>query len=286
VKDPATGRRVSRENAASEHRVAEAPELRIIETDAFKATQELKRSRGGTRPHAQRKPMHLLSGLLRCGSCGSGMSSAGSDRQGVRVRCIRARESGDCPDPKAFYLATIETAVLSGLREELRKPAVIAEYVREYHAERQRLAASANERRTSLEARLAEIEQEAERCTDHLVKGIGDALRVGKRSIELGVEEAKVRVELAKSPPPLNVVNLHSAVLARYEAQIADLQEAASGVLVAGETKAAEAFSGACGQRHGAQGPRPGRRSARGDFRPPERTARRKGMAERCPLIV
>jgi DNA invertase Pin-like site-specific DNA recombinase len=242
VKDPATGRRVSRENPASEHRVAESPELRIVEPDVFKAAQALKRSRGGLKPHAQRRSKHLLSGLLRCGSCGSGMSSAGSDRQGVRVRCSRAKESGDCPDPKTFYLATIEAAVLSGLREELRKPAVIAEYVREYHAERQRLAASANEVRARLEKRLAEIDQEAERCIDHLVKGIGDAQRIGARSKELGIEEAKVRAELAKAPPTLNVVNLHPAVLARYETQIANLQMAASGVVATGDTKAAEAL--------------------------------------------
>jgi DNA invertase Pin-like site-specific DNA recombinase len=242
VKDPATGRRVSRENTASEYRTAEAPELRIVEPDVFKAAQELKRSRGGIRIHAQRRSKHLLSGLLKCGSCGSGMSSAGSDRQGVRVRCSRARESGDCPDPKTFYLASIETAVLSGLRKELRKPAAIAEYVREYHAERQRLAASANERRAKLEKRLAEVVHEAERCIDHLVKGIGDVQRIGARSKELGVEEAKLRAELAETPPPLNVVNLHPAVLARYEGQIANLQEAASGMLADGDTKAAEAL--------------------------------------------
>ena len=201
VKDPATGRRVSRENPASEHRVAESPELRIVEPDVFKEAQDLKRYRGGLKPHAQRRSKHLLSGLLRCGSCGSGMSSAGSDRQGVRVRCSRAKESGGCPDPKTFYLATIEAAVLSGLREELRKPAVIAEYVREYHAERQRLAASANKVRARFEKRLAEIDQEAERCIDHLVKGIGDAQRIGARSKELAIEETKVRAELPKAPP-------------------------------------------------------------------------------------
>jgi site-specific DNA recombinase len=71
------------------------------------------------------------------------------------------------------------------------------------------------------------------------VKGIGDAQRIGARSKELAIEEAKVRAELAKASPALNVVNLHPAVLARYETQIANLQTAASGVLAAGDTKAA-----------------------------------------------
>ncbi len=149
------------------------------------------------------------------------MSSAGSDRQGVRVRCSRAKESGDCPDPKTFYLATIEAAVLSGLREELRKPAVIAEYVREYHAERQRLAASANKVRAR--TRKAPRGDRPRGRTLHRPSCERNRRRSTHwaRSKELAIEETKVRAELAKAPPALNVVNLHPAVLARYETQIA-----------------------------------------------------------------
>ncbi len=242
VKDPSTGKRVSRENEAVEHRIAAAPDFQIVGLETFKAVQALKHARSGTKPHAQRKSKHMLSGLLRCGSCGSGMTSAGSDKQGVRVRCSRARESGDCPDPKTFYLATIEAAVLSGLRQELRKPDVIAEYVREYHTERKRLAASANDARIKLERRLAEIDQEASRCIDYLVKGFGNLERIAARSKELGIEEAKVRSELAKAPAPINVVALHPKILLQYEAQIANLQKATAGSLASGDTKAAEAL--------------------------------------------
>jgi len=63
----------------------------------------------------------------------AGMSTSGKDKSGqIRIRCSAAKESGTCPDPKTFYLATVENAVLSGLKSELRHPAVIAEYVREY----------------------------------------------------------------------------------------------------------------------------------------------------------
>ncbi len=285
VKDPATGRRVSRENPASEHRVAESPELRIVEPDLFKAAQDLKRSRGGLKPHTQRRSKHLLSGLLRCGSCGSGMSSAGSDRQGVRVRCSRAKESGDCPDPKTFYLATIEAAVLSGLREELRKPAVITEYVREYHAERQRLAASANEVR----ARTREAP-----CGD---RSGGRTLhrppseRNRRRSTHWGAlqgashrrgESTSRTREGSSSPKRCQPAPCRSGTLRNPNCEPAD---GSFGGACCRRFESYRSPAGTRGQRRRVQRPKSCRWSDRRNHRPPERIAWRKGLAERCSVV-
>jgi hypothetical protein len=57
-------------------------------------------------------------------STGAGMSTSGKDKSGrTRVRCSARTESDTCPDAKTFYLATIEKAVLSGLKAELKHPA-------------------------------------------------------------------------------------------------------------------------------------------------------------------
>ena len=73
----------------------------------------------------------MLTGLLRCGACGAGMSSKGRDKSGrIRVRCSAAQESGTCTDPTSFYMDTVERAVASGLAAELRSPEVLMEYVR------------------------------------------------------------------------------------------------------------------------------------------------------------
>jgi len=49
------------------------------------------------------------------------MSTDGKDKSGrVRIRCSAANENGTCPDPKTFYLDTVETAVLTGLKTEMR----------------------------------------------------------------------------------------------------------------------------------------------------------------------
>ncbi len=80
------------------------------------------------------------------------MSTNGHDRSGrVRIRCSAAKESGSCSDPKTFYLDTIEELVLDPIGSELRGPEAF--YVREYHEERKRLAASAMQQRVPLERR-------------------------------------------------------------------------------------------------------------------------------------
>jgi len=92
VKDPDTSKRVSRPNPPSEWLHADVPELRIIPDELFDAVQAQLAARSHTQRKdnvgAQRRPKRLLSGLLKCGYCGSGMSVAGTDKSGkVRLRC-------------------------------------------------------------------------------------------------------------------------------------------------------------------------------------------------------
>ena len=142
VKDPDTGKRLSRPNPKNDWQTVDVPDLRIISQELFDAAQSRKQACGQTHPNQQRRPRHMLSGLLRCGACGAGMSTNGKDNSGrIRIRCSAATESGSCQDAKTFYLKTVESAVLAGLENEMRQPQVIAEYVRTYHEERKRLSA-------------------------------------------------------------------------------------------------------------------------------------------------
>ena len=90
-KDPATGRRVSRPNPRSEWEMSEVPDLRIIDASlwaAVKSRQDsLQKKRDKRAAHDRnglsasqslRRRKYLLSGLLRCGSCGGNMTVAGS----------------------------------------------------------------------------------------------------------------------------------------------------------------------------------------------------------------
>jgi DNA invertase Pin-like site-specific DNA recombinase len=243
VKDPDTGKRISRPNPPNEWQIAEVPQLAIISRDLFETSRRRKEARGVTHPSLQRRPRHLLSGLLRCGACGAGMSTNGKDNSGrTRIRCSAATESGTCPDPKTFYLDTVERAVLNGLTAEMRHPDVIAEYVRSYHEERKRLAADADRKRARLERKLGELDREIERLIDAIAKGHGEPAILGPRSTALAGERKQIAAELEVGPPSIEVIKLHPAVLARYEEQLERLREALAAGVRAGDSESAEAI--------------------------------------------
>src|SRR5712692_1846698 len=84
VKDPSTGRRVSRMNAESEWIITEVPELRIIDDELWQAVKtrqseiadkyvnvtEAIREAQSNRLNGLRRPKALFSGLIHCGVCG------------------------------------------------------------------------------------------------------------------------------------------------------------------------------------------------------------------------
>ncbi|MER9302003.1 recombinase family protein [Mesorhizobium sp. M0496] len=243
VKDPDTGKRVSRPNPKDEWQTVDVPELAIVSPELFDAVNARKKARTITHPSHQRRPRHMLAGLLRCGACGAGMSSKGIDKsKRTRIRCSAATESGICPDPKTFYLDTVETAVLNGLAAELRHPDVIAQYVQTYHEERRRLAADTDARRTRLERRLGELSREIERLVNAIAKGHGDPAVLGPQSTTLNEEREGIVAELDQVPAAATMIALHPAVLARYEEQLNQLQTGLAKGIAAGDAESAEAM--------------------------------------------
>ena len=100
IKNPENGRRVSRPNPRSDWMEGKASELRIIDDATWNAVQHRRGKRcGATRHHASR-PRRLLSGLLKCGKCGSGCVVSGADKRGPYLRCSRPLESGACDNKR------------------------------------------------------------------------------------------------------------------------------------------------------------------------------------------
>jgi site-specific DNA recombinase len=65
---------------------------------------------------------------------------------------------------------------------------------------------------------------------------------LGRRTFELGGECRKIEAVLKAQPPSADVIALHPSVLARYEQQLADLQDALSKGIRGGDSEAAEAI--------------------------------------------
>jgi site-specific DNA recombinase len=78
VKDPSTGKRLSRPNPPAKHRRASAPHLRIVDKATWEAVQMKRRTRVNAKPPV--RVVRMLSGLLRCPTCGGGMGSVGLHR--------------------------------------------------------------------------------------------------------------------------------------------------------------------------------------------------------------
>ena len=142
LKNPETGKRISRPNPESEWHRATVPTLRIISDEMFKTATSIRRGRSALAPVLRRNPKRILSGLLRCATCEGGMSIKGTDRGGTRVICTRFHNAGLCANNRTYYLHHIEDLVLSGLRKHLVDPKAIQHFLRCYQEERKRLCSN------------------------------------------------------------------------------------------------------------------------------------------------
>ncbi len=220
-----TGRRVVRPNPPEDRLRCEVPELRIVSDDLWEAVATRKARRTVEAPRRAKRAQRIFSGLLRCGACGSGMSLKGKDRSGrERIQCTRSKESGDCPNPRSYYVDEIEQRVLTLLRSELEEPTIIAEALNAYEVEMKRLRASSVSRRAMLESKLAKLSAKADRLNRLLMDGLGDAVRINDELQKVLQQESGCKHELSRIEVPTNV-SLHPTARDRYLAAVTRLHE-------------------------------------------------------------
>lgn len=140
LKDPDTGKRVSRPNPKTDWVVNDVPDLRIVDQnlwDAVKTRQEQLALEPGTLPgdnrilNERRRPKHLFTGLVKCGCCGGGYSMISKDMLG----CTNARTKGTCANRMNIRRDTLEQSVLNGLDKHLMQPELYKEFCEEFTRE-------------------------------------------------------------------------------------------------------------------------------------------------------
>ena len=217
VKDPQTGKRVSRPNPVAEWKTVEAPQLRIVSQELFDKVQ----AQLTARTHAgrddnmmvHRRPKRLLSGLIKCGACGAGMAVAGVDRSDrTRIRCSAHTNSGACPDPKTFYLDEVEDLVIDSLTKELASPERIYVYAKAFLEKCRTQAVHENHRREEIDARMAAIAKDLQRLMEWALRGLGDETEHLAMQKVLGQERNRLKLELARLAQVDNVVVHPTAV--------------------------------------------------------------------------
>jgi len=243
VKDPSTGKRVSRPNPPEAWIVSPAPELRIIDERLWQAAQD--RLQAGRRilvPHeapaeiadstscantgarlaAARRPPWLLSGLVRCGTCGGPMSVMGSNG---RLGCTNHVERGTCTNRRTLLRDTLLQRVLIGLKERLLAPELVEEFVRTYVAE----VNAANRDRGARRARLPQEDGKLARQIRNLLELIKDGHGSPAMVQELrGIEQRRdaLAAETAETGTPEPMPDLHPNLPALYRRKVEALEEA------------------------------------------------------------
>jgi site-specific DNA recombinase len=226
VKDPTTGKRISRINAKEQHRITEAPQLRVIDDATWNAAQAIKLKRSHLGAPQSRAPRRPLSGLLRCGSCGGGMVSVGNHKGTARLQCGIHKESGSCTNSRKVNRDAIEAAVFAGLKDELANPIAIAEYIKVYNEERRRLAREAGDQMSKLTRRNAEVSRELDRLIDAVTQGV-DLATLVPRIKALEAERSDIAGKL-QCVGAIDGVTLHPGAIGQYHTDVERLASLAA----------------------------------------------------------
>jgi site-specific DNA recombinase len=205
VKDPSTGKRVSRPNDPAEWITKEVTTLRLIDDatweavkrrqsdlDATPAVQGIKASRFWER----RRPDHLLTGLVSCDCCGGPFAAVGRDY----LACSAARKLGTCSSRKSIRRSVLEEAVLDLLKTRLMQPEAVSAFMKDF-------AKVSNEKGSEADALRSRLEAEG-KTTKRKLEGLYDAIADGLRSpglnerlIELESRVAAIDIELGRPAP-------------------------------------------------------------------------------------
>ncbi len=225
VKDPATGKRISRPNPPEEWLVEEAPHLRIIENDVWEAVQARKATANAKPFRQRRKPPHIFSGLIKCGKCGGGYTAKG----GGYLGCTRHRESGVCNNGQTIKLETVEQRVLGGIQQRLLAPELVEEALKAYEEERARLRKEALGNKKKLVRRRGAVQREIDACVRAVLDGLlSDAIK--QRLPELEQELAQLDRDLAALEDDNPLVEFHPQAAAAWKKRMEDLSGALKGI--------------------------------------------------------
>lgn len=115
------------------------PELRIVEQALWDKVQArlasqravVEESDGGPtrrRFWEQKRPVHLLTGRVFCGSCGALMQASGKDYLACRV----ALAHGPCTNRRSVRRGVLEGRILDALGSELMRPDLVAAFAEEF----------------------------------------------------------------------------------------------------------------------------------------------------------
>jgi site-specific DNA recombinase len=227
IKDPDTGKRVSRPNPESEWVIQDVPKLRIVDKYIWEAVRERQQKlandpASGTSANFlcdRRRPKHLFTGLIKCGCCGGGYSMISKHLLG----CTNARNKGTCDNWINIRRDTLEASVLNGLDKHLMEPELFKDFCEEFTREVNKARMDARVSIGAAGAEIRKIDRELEKILDLYLKDALTVDMVKERGAKLEARKKELSAFLdgAEEPPAL----LHPNIARVYHEQIEALHD-------------------------------------------------------------
>ena len=225
LKDPETGRRVSRMNDRVAWITKPVPELRIVPDDLWGSVQDrlgvIRAKHGGQKPdrvkfHEKRRPQHLLSGKVFCGCCGGTLGNIGKSY----LACTAAHKQGVCSNRRSIKRSTVESMVTAGLSDRLMDPALFSEFAEAFAIECDRAAAE-NQRGQGGKAReLAQVRSKLNKLVEAIMTGVRSST-VQAKLADLEHQETVLQREIETAVTP--AAKLTPDLAEVYRAEVARL---------------------------------------------------------------
>ena len=221
IKNPDTGKRVSRLNPESEWIIKDVPELRIVNQELWEKVKTRQQNlRHLPEFHERQRPRKLLSYLLKCGCCGGGFSKVSAAHYG----CSAARNKGEavCSNRAVIRQDELEGLVLAVLQKRLMDPALLEEFCDEYTKHLNRLRSEKNAGLAAANAELSKLAVQKERLIQAIKDGIpASELKDDLASITTRRETLETQIDGRQEEP----IILHPGMADHFRAQVARLTD-------------------------------------------------------------
>jgi site-specific DNA recombinase len=227
LKDPDTGKRVTRLNPESEWVISDVPHLRIIDDELWNGVQaryatvqhKWAKAPEGRRFNQFRQPKYLFSGLTKCGECGAGFVVYSRDHLG----CFGTRDRGTCTNKLTIARQEVEARVLRALQDKLMRKDFFEEFCREFAKEMNRLRMEHRAGLSGAKRELERVKREIEKVIDAIAQGYaGPELKARMNGLQERKEALVAQVAEADEPPPL----LHPSMADLYRSKVEELAAA------------------------------------------------------------
>jgi site-specific DNA recombinase len=222
VMNPRTRKALIRANPESDWQIEEVPDLRILSDAQWEAVQAMLGEVQAGRPEQARRPKHMLSGLVTCGTCGGAWTIRGPSRWG----CSRNKEGGPaaCANGRTISTRLMEGRVMEGLCNQMLDPEIIAIYHREYHLDFARRASQLDRDSGQLKRHHAEASAKIARLVAAIAAG-GEEFAEIREALSKAKAERDALADKLSQIEQLPVIALHPTVIADYKAQVENLSE-------------------------------------------------------------